>query len=148
MISRFLFLILLILPISTALAQRPPSIGCVRNVSDWEAGTALSREGESRRECYVFYSPSFDGSTNRVNIDGRDYSVQRVSRRRNHAFDQAAGIRREYTVTIYRPRGNAFEVELWERHELDGEGSRVLGGMTVRRRGTQSMVRVEGYAGP
>lgn len=109
---------------------------------------ALARQGDAGRGCYVFYSPSFDGSLNRVNIDGRDYTVSRVSRRRAHAFDREAGIRREYTVSIYRPQDRSFEVELWERHEMEGEWSRVLGGMTVRRRGTHTMVRVEGAAGP
>lgn len=129
-------------------AQSAPSVGCVRNTSDWEAGTAFTREGDTR-ECYVFYSPSFDGTINRVNVDGRDVLVYRASQRQASAMDEAAGIRRQYTVTTYRPRNRRFEVELWERHVSDGwEGSTAFGGMTVRRGSRSTTVRLVGSSGP
>ena len=125
------------------------SLGCVENLSDWEAGSALSQEGETRSECYVFYSPSFDGSVNRVNVDGDDYSVFETSRREASAVDSESGVSRDYVVTIYEPNNGSFEIELWRRYMSDGfEGSYIFGGMILRKDGSTETIRVTGGAGP
>ena len=135
---------------ATAFLQQDPRIGCVRQLPEFVAGLSLQREGETRRECYVYYVPEHDSNFGLVNVDGRDYRVRETHRRRASAVDRAAGVTRQYDVLTLTPRDGGFEAELWMRNhsEPGWESSEIRGGLTVRKDGGQTTIRVVGGAGP
>lgn len=149
MALRVLILIATFLHAGAALAQDTPSIGYVRDLPAFGAGYALTREGARSPDRYVFYSPHPGIDESYINIDGQDYLVHEVSRRRGKAVNRATGVVRGYDVTVFRPSSHNFEVELWLRYESDGwEGQNIFGGMSVRRGEQQATTRVEGHSGP
>ena len=86
-----------------------------------------------------------------MNVNGQTIEVVRVGRvYEAQAFDATIGRNRTYTVDTYRARGGAFTAELWTRgddNEDDGgDCSSQLGGLTVRKGGRQTQMRIQGFS--
>lgn len=127
-------------------AQSNPQIGSLPDAFEMTPGVTAYLHPEGNPDVTVFRYDHDDGT---IVVDGRRATVRPSGRARTEtAFDQSAGVTRTYDVQVWRPRDRSFEVEVWERSVDDGGGDcmETVGGLTVRKRGRQTHLRIEGQA--
>jgi len=144
-------LFLLATVLCTSAVQAQPCIGVVPNAETGytsEGRSYLCYSVEGRNDgCVFFLENTRRGSVSRMNVDGRTTAVRKVGRERTQtAYDRQYRVTRTYSVSNYRAADGSFTAELWERNN-DTEGGdcvEMRGGLTVRKGGRQTHVRVEG----
>lgn len=139
-------LALLLCLVTAAHAQSGPRIGTIPDAFDMTPGVTATLHPENNPEATVF---RYDHDSGTIVVDGRSATVRRSGRERTEtAVEAGTGIRRTYDVQIWRPRDRSFEVEVWERSVDDGGGDciEMRGGITVRKRGRSTHLRVTGEA--
>lgn len=132
----------LLLP-ATALAQ--PRLGRVQAPVEY-GNTVLYPENDRSAPVFAYVAASGYWMT----VDGRRTELEHLSSRAGaRALDPASGVMRTYHVERYRARDRSFTVELWQREvETGGECNEAFGGLTVRKAGQQTHLRVVGYDCP
>jgi len=136
-----------------ALAQ--PQIGVVPGADVGVMGATticMSLEGQPNGGCVFYEVRSFRSSRHiiRMRVDGRTTDLRETGRSTTRtAYDREHRMTRSYTVQTYRAADGSFTAELWTRgDDIEGGGdcSEMRGGLTVRKRGRQTHVRLEGAA--
>lgn len=141
-------LALLLVLATAAHAQSGPHIGTIPDAFDQTPGVTAYLHPETNPEATVF---RYDADRGTIVVDGRSTTVRPVGRSREEtAVEAGTGIRRGYSVQLWRPRDRSFEVEVWERSigddEAGGDCTEIRGGITVRKRGRTTHLRVTGEA--
>lgn len=134
-----------------AVAQ--PRIGVVPGAGVGEMGATticMSLEGQPDGGCVFYEVRSFRSSRHviRMHVDGRTTALREVgSARTRTAYDREYRVTRTYHVQNYRAADGSFTAELWTRGddiEDGGDCGEMRGGLTVRKRGQQTHVRLQG----
>lgn len=141
---------LALLCVPSSLAQ--PRVGVVpgANVGGMGATTiCMSREGQPNGGCVFYEVRPFRGRASiQMHVDGRTAALRELGRGTTRtAYDREYRVTRTYHVQHYRAVDGSFTAELWTRSddvEDGGDCGEMRGGVTVRKAGRQTHVRLEG----
>ena len=130
-----------------------PRIGVVPGAEVGVMGATticMSLGGHPNGGCLFYEVRSFRSSRHiiRMRVDGRTADLREVGRATTRtAYDREYRETRSYTVQNYRAADGTFTAELWTRSddiEDGGDCGEMRGGLTVRKRGRQTHIRLEG----
>lgn len=145
-----LALITLVFATAPAAAQAPrlSDVGTGGDTS-FNSGVTLYVNPEGNYDVtYLRWGPNAD-SPAVVIVDGQRTTLRSVGRGSTRTARDASGVTRSYDVSTFRSRDRSVEVELWLRGADDEDGGdciQQVGGMTVRKRGRETHVRVSASA--
>ena len=135
-----------------ALAQRAPTVGVVRLSSSFQTTFELFAEASPRAGavfavndggCNINVPPDCDYAL--VNVDRSTIRVRQVGPARQEQATDAAGVTRAYSVGTWRDVSRRTTVEIWTRQDgCEVHTCELRGGITVRRGGRSTTVRVVG----